>query len=112
MPRSIPLARAMEIIFLAKPMDAKTAYDFGLINRVVPKDKVMEVATEWAERICEMGPLAVRAAKACIYRGLNMSLEDGLKLEDQYAEYITSTEDALEGPMSFMEKRKPNFKGK
>ncbi len=45
-------------------------------------------------------------------KGLNMSLEDGLKLEDYYAEYITTTEDSVEGPMSFVEKRKPNFRGK
>ncbi len=112
LPRAIPLSKAMEMILLAKKITAQEALELGIINKVVPKGEVMSAAMEWAEKICEMGPLAVRAAKVCIMKGLNMSLEDGLKLEDYYAEYITTTEDSVEGPMSFVEKRKPNFKGK
>ncbi len=112
LPRAVPLCKAMEMILMGKKIGAQEALELGLINKIVSKDQVMPTAIEWAERICEMGPLAIRAAKVCITKGLNMSLEEGLKLEDYYAEYITTTEDAVEGPMSFVEKRKPNFKGR
>lgn len=112
LPRSIPVCKAMEMILMAKTIKAQEALELGLINKVVPKDQVMSAAMEWAEKICQMGPLAIRAAKICITQGLNMTLEDGLKLEAHYAEYIVGTEDAVEGPMSFVEKRKPNFKGR
>ncbi len=112
LPRAIPLAKAMEMILLAKRISAQEALELGLINTVVPKDKVMSTAMEWAEKICEMGPLAIRAAKICIMQGLDKTLEEGLKLESFYSEYITGTEDSVEGPMSFVEKRKPDFKGR
>ena len=112
LPRHIPLCKAMEMILMAKTIKAQEALELGLINKVVPKDQVLPAAMEWAEKICQMGPLAIRAAKICIMQGLNMTLEEGLKLETFYAEYIIGTEDAIEGPMSFVEKRKPNFKGR
>lgn len=112
LPRQVPLSKAMEMILLAKRITAQEALELGLINKVVPKDQVMPTAMEWAERICEMGPLAIRAAKMCIMQGLNKTLEEGLMMEANYSEYIVATEDAVEGPMAFVEKRKPNFKGK
>ncbi|MCU0822479.1 MAG: enoyl-CoA hydratase-related protein [Spirochaetes bacterium] len=112
LPRNIPLCKAMEMILMAKTIKAPEALELGLINKVVPRDQVMSTAVEWAERICQMGPLAIRAAKMCVMQGLDKTLEDGLKLEASYAEYIIGTEDAVEGPMAFVEKRKPNFKAR
>jgi enoyl-CoA hydratase/carnithine racemase len=102
----------MEMILMAETIDAAEAYRIGLINKVVPKNQVLPMATEWAEKVCQMGPLAVRAAKACVIRGLDMSLEEGLKLEDHYSEYLFSSEDAKEGPKAFAEKRPPRFVGR
>ncbi|RMD86336.1 MAG: enoyl-CoA hydratase/isomerase family protein, partial [Candidatus Dadabacteria bacterium] len=63
LPRQIPWAVAMELLLTGRPIDAQRAYDIGLVNRVVPKEKLMETAMELAEVICENGPLAVRTAK-------------------------------------------------
>lgn len=110
MPRSIPLAKAMEMILLAERIDAKEALRLGLVNKVVPFKEVMPTAVEMAERICNMGPLAVRAAKAAILRGLDLPLDEALALEDTYQDFLLRTEDAVEGPKAFKEKRSPNFK--
>jgi len=67
---------------------------------------------EWANKICEKGPLAVRASKECVIRGLEKPLKDVLHLDDEYLANMFQTEDLQEGLMAFMEKRKPVFKGK
>ncbi len=112
LPRVIPLCKAMEMLLLAEPIDAQEASRIGLINRVVPADQLMPTAEQWAQTICEMGPLAVRAAKASVLRGLNLPLEEGLAIEAAYQGQLLKTEDAVEGPKAFAEKRKPQFKGR
>src|SRR5207247_8669958 len=69
LPRTVSLAKAMEIILMAKNLTAAEALEAGLINAVVPAGELMPTATKWAETICERGPLAVRAAKEAILRG-------------------------------------------
>jgi enoyl-CoA hydratase/carnithine racemase len=112
LPRMIPLAKAMEMILLAQRIDAQEALRLGLVNRVVSLPKVMPTAMEIAEAILQNGPLAVRAAKEAIIRGLSMPLEEGLRLEGVLQSYLLKTEDAVEGPRAFAEKRKPQFKAK
>jgi enoyl-CoA hydratase/carnithine racemase len=65
-----------------------------------------------AKRICRNAPLAVRAAKEAIYRGLDLSLSEGLRLEQFLAEPLRQSQDAKEGPRAFAEKRDPDFKGR
>ena len=65
-----------------------------------------------ANKICENGPLAVRAVKELAYRGIEMSLADGLKLEQEVGARLSKSEDAMEGPRAFAEKRKPVWKGR
>jgi len=72
----------------------------------------MHTAKEWAEAICQVGPLAVRATKEAMIRGYGMTLEDGLRLEYSLVNYIMGTEDFTEGTTAFMEKRKPIYKAK
>jgi enoyl-CoA hydratase len=72
----------------------------------------MTEAKKLAETICQAAPLAVRAAKEAMMRGLDMSLEEGLRLEDDFQRYIMSTKDFEEGITAFREKRKPKFKGR
>jgi enoyl-CoA hydratase/carnithine racemase len=110
LPRMIPWAKAAEILLIGKPIDAQEAYRIGLVNKIVPPDQVMSVAKDWAAVLCQVGPLAVRAAKEAMIRGYSMPLEDGLKLETALFDYLLGTEDYAEAQAAFVEKRKPNFK--
>ncbi|MBI4607874.1 MAG: enoyl-CoA hydratase/isomerase family protein [Candidatus Rokubacteria bacterium] len=112
LPRAVPLAKAMEMILMAQTIDAEEAYRIGLVNKVVPLPQLMPTALEWAQTLCERGPLAVRAAKEAIIRGLSLPLADGLRLEAFLSGTLRGTEDAIEGPKAFAERRKPEFKGR
>ena len=112
LPRMIPSCKAAELLLMGKPIDAQEAYRIGLVNMVVPPEAVMSTAREWAETICQAGPLAVRAAKEAMIRGSSLTLEDGLRLENALEAYVMSTEDFTEGTTAFVEKRKPDFKAK
>lgn len=112
LPRVVPRAFAMELLLTGNRFDAQTALRFGLVSRVVPADQLMATAEEIAAGVMECGPLAVRAIKQAATRGLEMSLEDGLKLESQLAGEVFQSEDAREGPTAFAQKRKPEYKGR
>ncbi len=112
LPRSAPLAKAMEMILMARTLTAEQALAHGLVNAVVPLPELMPTARKWAEEICGLGPLGVRAAKEAVLRGLTMPLGDGLRLEAFLSGTLRGTEDAVEGPKAFAEKRKPNFKAR
>jgi len=112
LPRAISKCQAAEILLMGKPVDAEEAYRIGLVNKVVPQAEVMATAKEWAESICQAGPLAVRAAKEAMLKGCDMTLEDGLRLENSLVAYVMGTEDFAEGTKAFVEKRKPEYKGK
>ena len=110
--RSIPWAKAAEIVLTGKQVNAEEALRIGLINQVVPREKLMETARQWADDLCKVGPLALRAAKEAMLRGYSMPLDDGLHLEADLFDYLLGTEDYMEGTTAFTERRKPNFKAK
>jgi enoyl-CoA hydratase/carnithine racemase len=112
LPRIVGPARALEMIMTAERIDADEAQRIGLVSRVVPPERLMAEAMATAERICANAPLAVRAAKEAVCRGLEMTLAEGLRLEQFLAEPVRQSEDAREGPLAFAEKRRPEFKGK
>jgi (E)-benzylidenesuccinyl-CoA hydratase len=112
LPRSIPLAKAMELILTAARISAEEACNIGLINKVVPQAELMNEVERWIATLLERGPLAVRAAKQAILQGLNMPLEEGMQLEQRLMAGLLKTEDAREGPLAFAQKRKPEFKAK
>ena len=112
LPRIIPWAKAAEMVLMGKQINADEAYRIGLINQVVSRENLMTEAMEWAEALCKVGPLAVRAAKEAMLRGYNMPLEDGLQLEGSFFDYLLNTEDYKEGTSAFLEKRNPDFKAK
>jgi len=112
LPRMIPWCKAAEILLMGRPIDAQEAYRIGLVNKVVPQAEVMFTAKEWAQVICQAGPLGVRAAKEAMIRGYNLTLEDGLRLENSLGAYLYGTEDFAEGTKAFGEKRKPVYKAK
>ena len=112
LPRAVPLCIAMEMLLTGNRIDAQEAYRIGLINRVVPFADLMPTAETIAKKICENGPLAVRTIKESVYRGSSLYLKQALRFEDAFSQLLEQTEDAIEGPRAFAEKRKPQFKGR
>lgn len=111
LPRLIGTDKALDLMMTARKMPADEALQCGLVTRLVPTGQALETAIELAEQICENAPLAVRTVKEATMRGLDLSLDEGLRLEQFLAEPLRQSEDAREGPRAFVEKRKPKFKG-
>lgn len=103
---------AKEMILTGRFIDAQEAWRIGLVNKVVPKEKLMEEAMTTARTLATKPALAIRAAKETIHQGLGMTLDQGLDLEIERWSYLCSTEDQKEGAAAFIEKRKPVFKGR
>jgi (E)-benzylidenesuccinyl-CoA hydratase len=110
--KQLPYAVAMEMLLLGRRLTAQEALAYGLINKVVPRENLMATAKDYAGRLCENGPLALRAVKELAVRSQSIPLEDGIRLETAFQEFLRTTEDAKEGPRAFAEKRKPMFKGR
>jgi enoyl-CoA hydratase/carnithine racemase len=112
LPRVVPRRIAAEMLFTGKTIDAREAYRIGLVNKIVPLTDLMGEAKKLALTICQNAPLAVKAAKEVMMRGLDLSLDDGLQLEDDFQNFIMSTEDFEGGIAAFREKRKYKFEGR
>jgi len=110
LPRLVPFAKALEMLMTGEFIDAQEAYHIGLVNKVVPLAELMPAAEALANQICENGPLAVRAVKELAYRGIEMSLAEGLRLEQEIGGRLSKSKDAREGPQAFAEKRKPVYR--
>ena len=110
LPRQIPLAHAMEILLTAEPIGAQKAYEFGIVNAVVPADKLMPTAFRYAELICKNGPVAVRKVKESVMKGLVLPVKEAREQEMMYSAEVFSTADAMEGIRAFQEKRDPVWK--
>lgn len=112
LPRVIPFGPALELLLTGGKFGAQWAYRYGLVNHVVPADQLMPRALELASTLCENAPVSLRLVKEAAYRGLSLSLEDGLKFEIEQSKKVMATEDAMEGPLAFAQKRKPEWKGR
>jgi (E)-benzylidenesuccinyl-CoA hydratase len=112
LPRMVSPAKAAEMIFMGVPMSAEEACRLGLVNKVVPAARLLPTAREWAAKICEKGPLAVRRAKEAMIRGRDMTLTEGLRLELAFFEEMLQSEDYQEGLRALAEKRKPEYRGR
>ncbi len=110
--RQIPHCKAMEILLTGRSMAAEEAYRIGLINEIVAPDRLLPRAEELAGQIAENGPLAVQSCKASVLRTSGLPLKEALQIENEYTARVFTSEDAIEGPRAFIEKRKPVFKGR
>ena len=111
LPRIVGIARAKEMIFTARRIDAATALGMGLVNRVVEPPELMPAALKLAREIAKNGPVGVAQAKFAINYGMEASLGVALPLESKAYEVTIPTKDRLEALAAFAEKRKPVFKG-
>jgi len=109
--RVIGQAKAMEMILTGEMIDAQEAYRIGLVNKVVPTQELMPVAMDMAREMASKGPIALRYAKEAIRKGMDLTLDQGLRLEADLYFLLHTTKDRTEGIRAFQEKRPPEFKG-
>jgi enoyl-CoA hydratase len=112
LPKILGVGKAKELVLLGERFDAREALRIGLVSKVVPVADLDATVGAIAERLCGMGPVALRMAKMAINRGAQADLQTGLALESQCYSHAFHTEDRVEGVKAFLEKRKPQFKGK
>ncbi len=110
--RLIGMTRAKELIYTGNAIDANTAFTMGLVNKVVPPESLMAEAKELARKLLSKSSIALALAKKAITSGANMNLPSGLDLEAECFTLSFATEDQKEGMSAFLQKRKPEFKGK
>ncbi len=111
--RQMHLGHALEIVLWGdRRITAQRAYEMGWVNRVVPKERLMDEAMEWAERILYLAPRDVRNLKEILYRGFYMSALEGAAFARALEQNLIGMEDSIEGPQAFAQKRKPQFKNK
>ncbi|WP_457551816.1 enoyl-CoA hydratase-related protein [Desulfobacula sp.] len=112
LPRIIGVAKAKELIFTGRRVDAKEALEIGLVNKVTRPETLLDECMKMADMIGQTGPIAVEMAKYAIDRGIETDLATGLAIESNAYRVTIPTEDRIEGLTAFKEKRKPVYKGK
>ena len=110
--RIVGLSKAKELIMLGDRITAEEAHKIGLVNKVVPRDKLIEETKAFAKNFVEGPPVALKAAKHALNYATQVPLDVGLKFESEAFGIVLSTKDVMEGVSAFMSKRKPEFKGK
>ena len=111
LPRLIPFSIALRMLMTGELINAKEALRLGMVDEVVPQDKLMSAAEALASKINENSPLAVRSVKEAVYRGIDMPLEESLQVEGLIMSRIFFSNDTKEGIQAFLERRTPKFKG-
>jgi enoyl-CoA hydratase len=112
LPRIVGKAKAMEMILTGESMDAIDAYKIGLVNKVVPPAGLLQTVKNMGQAMASKASLALKYAKEAIHEGLDLTLEQGLRLEADLYFLLQTTEDRTEGVRAFLEKRHPQFKGR
>ncbi len=110
--RAVGKQRAMELVLTGRRIDATEAERAGLVNRVAPKRRWLEEALDFARTVAERPPLAARLAKQAVLAAEETSLSAGLDQERRLFELALATEDRIEGISAFLERRRPDFRGR
>ena len=112
LPRLIGSKRAMGMLLTGRRVGAQEGLELGFVNEVVPHDELMAAARRWADQILECAPLSVRASKEAAMKGLEVGLEEAMSARYDQLVRMLKSEDFIEGPRAFAEKRKPDWKGR
>lgn len=112
LPRHIPMKIAMGLMMTCKRLTAQEAHSLGLVNEVVPAKELMPTVEKWIAAILACAPLSIRAIKQCVLQGMGYSVEEAFNKKYSIQEILPFTEDFIEGPKAFAEKRKPRWTGK
>jgi len=112
LPRIVGLTKAKELIYTGKIISAKEAATLGLVNQVVPPDKLNSAAREWADRLAQGPTRAIGIAKKILNKSFQSSLADIIEMETEMQTLLHETEDHKEGVAAFFGKRSPSFKGR
>ncbi len=111
LPRLIGRKRALGMILTGEPISAREALAFGLVNAVVPHERLIDEAYTLAGKLVEKSPLALAACLGSVTRGLNVAIDEGLAIEANYFARMAATHDISEGIAAFLEMRTPQFGG-
>ena len=112
LPRALPKNVAMELALTGDPIDAQRAYELGLVNRICEPDALIDTALALAEQITANAPLAVRASRDIVLRGMLADDETAWRITNEAFAGVAASEDFAEGPRAFIEKRAPQWKGR
>ncbi|MEG0962054.1 MAG: enoyl-CoA hydratase-related protein [Lachnospiraceae bacterium] len=112
LPSVVPPKIAMEMCLTGKLIDAKRAYEIGLVNYVLPAEEIMDKAMELANIIAANAPISLKLTKEIFHIASQVSIEDAQRFCNRCWDYVEKTEDAKEGPQAFLEKRKPQWTGR
>lgn len=112
LPRLIGIGRSLELLYTGRMVDAQEAKEIGLVNKVVPADKLAEATQEMAQIIATGPPISVRLIREGVYQGADADIDTALRWEHFAFNVCLSTDDHEEGVKAFLEKRPPSFKGK
>lgn len=110
--RVVGKAKSMEMLLTGEIIDAQEALRINLINKIVPSGEVMSFVKDMAADIASRGPISLKYTKEAVYKGMDLTLNQGLRLEADLYLHLHTTEDRTEGIRAFLEKRTPEFKGK
>jgi enoyl-CoA hydratase len=112
LPRLVGIPKALEICLSGELYDAAECHRIGLVNQLVPYDQLIPAGEKMAQSFLKGAPLALRYIKEAIYKGSELTIEQGLRYESDLQSMVMQTEDAKEGPRAFVEKRPPVWKGR